>query len=137
MCPASAAERVSEMGASIVLMCFLCCGYGLLLIFAKDTAWNYVSWRNRNRGLASERTAQWDSSATFQGVALIVIGLGLLFFLPGSSARHRTRGPVIGTSTLTIDGRPATPAEQEMFRQEMPGGKPHPIPPNGSTPAGR
>jgi len=114
----------------IFLMCFLCCGYGLLLIFAKDTAWNYVAWRNRNRGLTSERTDQWDASATFQDIALVVIGLGLLFFLPRAASHSRTSVPTAGETTLTIDGRPATPQEKELFRRETEGGgKAQPVSP--------
>jgi len=114
----------------VLLMCLLCCGYGLLLIFAKDTAWNYIAWRNRNRGLASERTDQWDASASIQGVVLIVIGLGLLFFLPGAASHGRRFGPRPGETTLTIDGRPATPQEKELFQQETQGGgKAQPVSP--------
>ncbi len=105
------------MGGLVVLMCLLCCGYGLVLIFAKDSAWSYVSWRNRNAGIASERTNQWNASATFQGVVLIVVGLGLLLLLPHQ--RPTAQGPKPGDVTYTVDGHPATPEEQEAIRQQI------------------
>lgn len=107
------------MGIFIILMCFLCCGYGLVLIFAKDSAWSYVAWRNRNAGLASERTDQWNASATFQGIALIVVGIGLLFFLPHSASRNAVSIPQPGQTTIMIDGRKPTPQEQADLQHEF------------------
>ncbi len=106
------------MGFIFILMCLLCCGYGFVLIFAKDTAWNYVSWRNRNAGAASERTAQWDANATIQGVILIVMGLCLLLLLPHS--KPSAQEPPAGQTTITIDGRPATPQEQDYLQHQIP-----------------
>lgn len=110
--------KVIVMQILVILFFLLFCGYGLMLIFAKDTAWGLVEWRNRNRGVSSQRTDQWNASATFQGVAIIVLGIGLLFFLPhGRSAGSVAGNPVINSQpTITVDGHPATPEEQRALQ---------------------
>jgi hypothetical protein len=110
------------MSIFIGLICLLCCGYGFILIFAKNSAWSYVAWRNRNAGLASERTNQWNASATFQGIVLIAIGIGMLFFIPHSTNSPSLSTPQPGQTTVGIEGHTLTSQEQEELQQEFKGG---------------
>jgi hypothetical protein len=52
---------------------------GAISIFAKDLAWEMTEWSNRNRGVQSERTPEWETSSTIGGVIAIVAGVFCLF----------------------------------------------------------
>lgn len=52
---------------------------GLVYLFAKDVAWQFTEWRNANRGVASDRTPEWETSATISGVVSILVGLALIW----------------------------------------------------------
>ncbi len=108
------------MGVFIIAaLCLFCFVRGGMLIFAKDAAWQSVVWRHRSEGVASERTPQWDASATGQGVVMIGLGLSLLLFLPRYSVRSSPPVPQAGQVTVTIDGRTPTPQEQDELNQEF------------------
>ena len=111
------------MGFFIVGMCLFCCVRGGMLIFAKDAAWQSVVWRHRNEGVASERTPQWDASATWQGIVLIGIGLSLLLFLPRYAGHSAAPVPKAGQVTVGMDGRKLTPQEQDELNAEFQGGE--------------
>jgi uncharacterized membrane protein len=68
------------MSASIIpiVVGLLLVIYGVVSIFAKDLAWEITEWSNRNRGVQSERTPQWETSSTIGGV--ISIGAGVICF---------------------------------------------------------
>lgn len=107
------------MGFFIVAMCLFCCVRGGMLIFAKDAAWQSVVWRHRNEGVASERTPQWDASATWQGVVMIGLGLSLLLFLPRYVGHSSPPTPQAGQVTVSVDGRKLTPQEQQELNAEF------------------
>ncbi len=52
---------------------------GLLSIFAKDLMWEITVWQNQNKGLASERTENWETGTTIGGVIVILVGLFLIY----------------------------------------------------------
>jgi hypothetical protein len=52
---------------------------GLLSIFAKDLMWKITVWQNQNKGLASERTENWERGTTIGGVIVILVGLFLIY----------------------------------------------------------
>lgn len=54
-------------------------GSGLLCIFVKDLVWEWTAWSNRTKGIASERTDDWDTMTTIGGVVSIVLGLFSLY----------------------------------------------------------
>jgi hypothetical protein len=56
---------------------------GLISIFAKDLAWEMTEWQNRNRGVQSERTPEWERSTTLGGV--ITIGAGVFFLFAAAT----------------------------------------------------
>ena len=70
---------------------------------------------------------------TFQIVSAIIGGivfLILLFavFLPMFNRTNQSlsnSAPMAGTSTMTIDGRPASPEEQRAFEQQIKNAPPH------------
>ena len=59
---------------SIILLTF-----GLLSLFAKDIMWELTAWGNKINGIASERTDTWDTMTSISGVALVIMGLILLY----------------------------------------------------------
>lgn len=52
---------------------------GGISVFAKDIAWEWTEWSNRNKGVQSERTPEWENSSTISGVIAIVFGVFCLF----------------------------------------------------------
>jgi hypothetical protein len=57
---------------------------GLLALFNKDVMWDLTEWQHSRKGLASERTPEWELQTTLGGVgALILGGIVLLIVLFG------------------------------------------------------
>lgn len=122
------------MGFFIVVTGLLCAGYGSVLLFDKDLAWRSVVWQNRNAGVASVRTEQWNTSATVGGVVLIGVGIALLlvflrFGLPSPKAAPTMTtlplppaAPHPGQVKVGVEGRTLTPQEQEELNAEFKGG---------------
>lgn len=55
---------------------------GLFGLFAKDQAWKWQEWKNRQGGLVSEKPDNWDSSTTLGGGFFLATGiLGLILTL--------------------------------------------------------
>ena len=48
---------------------------GLIGIFAKDWAWEWDNFKNRQAGLKSQRTEEWNASSTIGGCLFIIIGV--------------------------------------------------------------
>lgn len=122
------------MGFFIVVTGLLCAGYGGVLLFDKDLAWRSVVWRNRNAGVASVRTEQWNTSSTVGGVVLIGVGIGLLLFFLRFGLHSSRAVPTMTTLPLPpaaphpgqvkvgVDGRKLTPQEQADLNAEFQGG---------------
>jgi len=51
---------------------------GLLSIFAQDLVWDFTEWQNRAKGVASERTPEWENATTIGGMIAIVAGIVML-----------------------------------------------------------
>jgi hypothetical protein len=51
---------------------------GLYRIVAKDRLWGFMDWLNRSRGVASDRTEEWDMAQSIGGVIAIIVGVVLL-----------------------------------------------------------
>ncbi len=64
-------------------------GLGLLSIFARDMLWEMTQWSNSLKGLASERSENWDTWSVISGVILIIIGAGLVIAVLSSSAQEQ------------------------------------------------
>lgn len=47
---------------------------GLLNVFAKDFVWERTKAANRAEGIASERTASWETMTTVSGIIFIIAG---------------------------------------------------------------
>ena len=50
-------------------------GLGLHQLMARGAAWQLAEMWNRQRGLASERTPEWERAATVSGVLMVCLGL--------------------------------------------------------------
>jgi len=58
---------------------------GLYRIIAKDRLWGFTEWLNRSKGVASDRTEEWDMMQSIGGVLAIIVGIVLLvMFFNGS-----------------------------------------------------
>jgi len=122
------------MGTFLVVTALFCAGYGGVLLFDKDLAWRSVVWRNRNAGVASERTEQWNTSSTVGGVVLIGVGIGLLLVFLRFGLHSPKAAPTMTTLPLPpaaprpgqvkvgVEGQKLTPQEQEELNAEFKGG---------------
>jgi hypothetical protein len=52
--------------------------WGLISLFSKDTAWSFTERSNRMKGVASERSDDWERVSNINGVILIVVGIILV-----------------------------------------------------------
>jgi hypothetical protein len=50
-------------------------GLGLLSIYGKDLMWEFTEYQNRMKGVASERTPEWETGTTIGGIIAIVFGV--------------------------------------------------------------
>ncbi len=50
-------------------------GWGAVMLFDPDTAWNLQEWSNRNNGVKSERTQEWEAGQGIGGIGLIIFGI--------------------------------------------------------------
>ena len=55
-------------------------GIGLLSFFGRDWMWALTEWNNSWRGVASERTDNWELSITIGGIVAVLFGVALLAF---------------------------------------------------------
>ena len=58
---------------------------GLVCLYAKDFVWELTERQNRNAGVASERTPQWEQSINISGVISIIVGVFFIFYAFTSS----------------------------------------------------
>lgn len=107
-------------------------GLGLLSIFARDMLWELTHWSNSIKGVASERTENWDIWSVISGVILIVIGGGLVLVVVGSNAQEQRENE---EATATMNSRfaamestylpiiPTLRADAAFEPQEVSGGR--------------
>lgn len=60
----------------------------LLQIFARDMAWKSAQAQNRQRGVKSERTKEWEISNVFYGVLVVFGGIFLLWIAGRSNSKQ-------------------------------------------------
>ncbi len=53
---------------------------GIVSVFGKDMMWEFTVWQNQMKGIASERTENWEIMTTVSGVILLIVG-GLGIYL--------------------------------------------------------
>jgi hypothetical protein len=77
-------------------------GLGLLSIFARDLMWELTHWSNSIKGLASERSENWDTWTVISGIILVIIGagLGLAVISSGTQEQHENE-----EATATVNSR--------------------------------
>jgi hypothetical protein len=54
---------------------------GLLSIFVKDIMWEITAWGNQLKGIASERTENWETMTSIAGVVYVVLALIAVYAL--------------------------------------------------------
>jgi len=85
-----------------------------------DAVWAREERGLRVRGLAAVRTPEWDAAApqraTVSFVAAGIVAIVVLFIF--AQLQSGPTSPT-GLSTLTINGRPATPEEQQQFEKSL------------------
>lgn len=59
----------------------LCLALDFISLFNKDRAWAIPSWLYRLEGVESERTDSWNMLENIRGIAALVAGLGMAWFV--------------------------------------------------------
>lgn len=72
--------------AVVVIVCVVLIIIGLISIFAKDLAWEWTEFSNRNKGVRSERTPEWETATTLGGVISVIAGIVLLLMFLGMNS---------------------------------------------------
>lgn len=81
-------------------------GWGAVMLFDPDTAWSLQEWSNRNNGVKSERTQEWEAGQGIGGIGLIIFGIAMFVFAiylygefaSSSASQEKTASEIVTTN---------------------------------------